>query len=94
MGATTTGESIALIAECLNRAHAATTSVVTVLENMVNQTGCHWRYLTSILQAGSGHIIGSDFSHLADIIVAVENKARVGVCLDTCRSPFVYNYRG
>ncbi|PBK60224.1 AP endonuclease, partial [Armillaria solidipes] len=68
VGATTTGESIGLIAECLNRAHTATTSVVTVLENM----------------AGSGHIIGSDFSHLADIIAAVEDKSRVGVCLDTC----------
>ncbi|KAK0496649.1 xylose isomerase-like protein [Armillaria luteobubalina] len=68
VGATTTGESIGFIAECLNRAHAATTSVVTVLENM----------------AGSGHIIGSDFSHLADIITAVEDKSRVGVCLDTC----------
>ncbi|KAK0435389.1 xylose isomerase-like protein [Armillaria borealis] len=68
VGVTTTGESIGLTAECLNQAHTATTSVVTVLENM----------------AGSGHIIGSDFSHLADIIAAVEDKSRVGVCLDTC----------
>ncbi|KAK0196366.1 xylose isomerase-like protein [Armillaria mellea] len=68
VGATTTGESIGFIAECLNRAHAGTTSVVTVLENM----------------AGSGHTIGSDFSHLAGIIAAVEDKSRVGVCLDTC----------
>ncbi|KAK0436147.1 hypothetical protein EV421DRAFT_1739800 [Armillaria borealis] len=37
VGTSTTGESIGLIAECLNRAHEATTSVVTVLENMVNQ---------------------------------------------------------
>ncbi|SJL17450.1 related to Probable endonuclease 4 [Armillaria ostoyae] len=63
VGATTTGESIGLIAECLNQAHTAMTSVVTVLENM----------------AGSGHIIGSDFSHLADIIAAVKDKSRVGV---------------
>ncbi|KAK0442047.1 xylose isomerase-like protein [Desarmillaria tabescens] len=68
VGAATTAESIGLIAECLNRAHKATTSVVTVLENM----------------AGGGHIIGSDFSHLADIIAAVEDKSRIGVCLDTC----------
>ncbi|KAK0435365.1 xylose isomerase-like protein [Armillaria borealis] len=48
--------------------HVATTSVATVLENI----------------AGNGHIIGSDFSHLADIIAAVEDKTRVGICLDMC----------
>ncbi|KAK0439054.1 xylose isomerase-like protein [Desarmillaria tabescens] len=74
VGAATTAESIGLIAECLNRAHKATTSVVTVLENM----------------AGGGHIIGSDFSHLADIIAAVEDKSRIGVCLDTCMARVAY----
>ncbi|KAG7442397.1 AP endonuclease [Guyanagaster necrorhizus] len=68
VGTGTTAESIALIAECLNRAHKTTTSVMTVLENM----------------AGTGYVIGSQFSHLADIIAAVEDKSRVGVCLDTC----------
>ncbi|KAL1677425.1 xylose isomerase-like protein [Schizophyllum commune] len=61
-------ESLTLIAECLNRAHKETTSVVTVIENM----------------AGAGNIIGGEFSHLAGIIDQVENKERVGVCFDTC----------
>jgi endonuclease IV len=46
----------------------------------------------SILQAGAGNIIGSDFAHLAGIISEVEDKSRVGVCLDTCKlcpSPFL-----
>jgi endonuclease IV len=38
------------------------------------------------LQAGAGNIIGCDFAHLADIIKEVEDKTRVGVCLDTCTS--------
>ncbi|PBK61700.1 hypothetical protein ARMSODRAFT_981269 [Armillaria solidipes] len=43
VGTSTAGESIGLIAECLNRAHAATASVVTVLENMV--IGLQLRYI-------------------------------------------------
>lgn len=39
---------------------------------------------THLAQAGAGNIIGCDFSHLADIIAEVEDKSRVGVCLDTC----------
>ncbi|KAL1757197.1 xylose isomerase-like protein [Schizophyllum commune] len=61
-------ESLTLIAECLNRAHKETTSVVTVIENM----------------AGAGNVIGGELSHLAGIIDQVENKERVGVCFDTC----------
>lgn len=68
VGGTTTANSISLIAECINRAHKATSYVTTLLENM----------------AGAGNIIGSDFTHLADIIEEVEDKTRVGVCLDTC----------
>lgn len=60
---------MSLIAECINRAHKETSTVITVLENM----------------AGSGNIIGGDFSHLANIISEVEDKSRVGVCLDTCK---------
>ena len=33
-------ESLTLIAECLNRAHKETTSVVTVIENMVCDSLC------------------------------------------------------
>lgn len=45
------------------------------------------------------NIVGSSFSHLAEIIAKVEDKSRVGVCLDTChmfaagydiRTPEVY----
>ncbi|PFH45140.1 hypothetical protein AMATHDRAFT_51787 [Amanita thiersii Skay4041] len=68
VGAISTQECISLIAECINRAHKETKFVTTVIENM----------------AGAGNVIGSDFAHLGAIIEKVENKSRVGVCLDTC----------
>ncbi|KAI0355492.1 AP endonuclease [Trametes cingulata] len=68
VGAGTMEESLSLIAECINRAHKETESVVIVLENM----------------AGSGNVIGSRFSELGNIIKQVDDKTRVGVCLDTC----------
>ena len=34
--------------------------------------------------AGGGNIIGSTFEDLRDIIAQVEDKERIGVCLDTC----------
>ncbi|KAJ3749275.1 xylose isomerase-like protein [Lentinula detonsa] len=62
--------SMTHIADCINRSHRDTpgSKVVVVLENM----------------AGSGNIIGSDFAHLGEIIGQVDDKTRVGVCLDTC----------
>ncbi|KAK4174970.1 putative DNA-lyase 1 [Triangularia setosa] len=63
-------EACARIAAHLNAAHKATKSVITVLENM----------------CGSGNIIGSNFSDLATIISLVDDKSRVGVCLDTCHA--------
>ncbi|RDX47718.1 AP endonuclease [Lentinus brumalis] len=74
VGAATLEESIALIAECINRAHKETEHVVIVLENMV-------RFRRN---AGSGNVIGSRFAELGDIIKQVDDKTRVGVCLDTC----------
>ncbi|KAJ7494297.1 xylose isomerase-like protein [Mycena galericulata] len=68
VGQATTDESISLIAASINEAHRATESVIIVLENM----------------AGAGNIIGGDFRHLANIISQVDDKTRVGVCLDTC----------
>ncbi|PNY24456.1 DNA-(Apurinic or apyrimidinic site) lyase [Tolypocladium capitatum] len=62
--------AIARIAAQLNRAHEATKTVVTVLENM----------------AGSGNVIGSTWEDLRDIIALVEDKDRVGVCIDTCHA--------
>jgi AP endonuclease 1 len=63
-------EAIARLAGALNRSHKATKTVVTVLENM----------------AGSGNVIGSTWEDLRDVIALVENKDRVGVCIDTCHA--------
>jgi AP endonuclease 1 len=58
------------IASQLNKSHEATNSVVTVIENM----------------CGSGNVVGSKFEELRDIIDKVEDKSRVGVCIDTCHT--------
>lgn len=58
------------IAAQLNKSHKATKSVITVLENM----------------CGSGNVVGSKFEELRDIINLVEDKSRVGVCIDTCHT--------
>ncbi|KAI9739901.1 MAG: hypothetical protein M1818_004957 [Claussenomyces sp. TS43310] len=63
-------EAIARIAANLNKAHAATKTVITLLENM----------------AGAGNVIGSTFEDLRDIIALIEDKSRIGVCIDTCHS--------
>ncbi|KAL8692706.1 MAG: hypothetical protein Q9218_002327 [Villophora microphyllina] len=60
--------AIARIASALNRAHKATKTVTPVLETM----------------ASSANVIGSTFADLAAIISQVEDKSRIGVCLDTC----------
>jgi AP endonuclease-1 len=63
-------EAIARIAAQLNKAHKATKTVITVLENM----------------AGAGNVIGSTWEDLRDIIALVDDKSRVGVCIDTCHT--------
>ncbi|KAI1407832.1 AP endonuclease [Hypoxylon sp. FL1857] len=63
-------EAIGRIAKQLNKAHKATSTVITVLENM----------------AGQGNVIGNTFEDLRDIIELVEDKSRVGVCIDTCHA--------
>ena len=62
--------AIGRIAAQLNKSHKATKTVITVLENM----------------AGSGNVIGSTWEDLRDIIELVEDKSRVGVCIDTCHA--------
>jgi deoxyribonuclease-4 len=59
-----------VIAESLNRAIEATpdSNVKLVIENT----------------AGQGSNLGYQFKHLAHIIDKVEDKSRVGVCIDTC----------
>lgn len=63
-------EAIGRIAKQLNKSHRATKEVVTVLENM----------------AGQGNVVGSTWEDLRDIIGGVEDKERVGVCIDTCHA--------
>ena len=63
-------EAISRIAGALNSAHKETSTVKPVLENM----------------AGKGNVIGGTFEDLRDIIVQVEDKTRIGVCIDTCHS--------
>lgn len=63
-------ESLALVAESINLALERTKGVTAVIENT----------------AGQGSNLGYKFEHLAYIIERVEDKSRVGVCLDTCHS--------
>ena len=58
------------IAESINIALSQTRGVTAVIENT----------------AGQGTNVGFSFHHLADIISRVEDKSRVGVCLDTCHT--------
>ena len=59
-----------LIAESVNLALAQTTTAVAVIENT----------------AGQGTNLGYDFAHLARIIAGINDKSRVGVCIDTCHT--------
>ncbi|QOG12208.1 deoxyribonuclease IV [Arcobacter sp. FWKO B] len=57
-----------LIAESINKALACTKNVKAVIENT----------------AGQGSNLGYKFEHLAYLIEKVEDKSRIGVCIDTC----------
>lgn len=61
-------ECIKLIANCINIAIKKVPNVIVVLETT----------------AGQGSNIGSKFEELAQIIDLVEDKSRIGVCIDTC----------
>ena len=63
-------ECLERIAESINMALDRTQGVTAVIENT----------------AGQGSNLGFSFYHLASIIDKVEDKSRVGVCLDTCHS--------
>lgn len=63
-------ESLQLIADSINMALERTRGVTAVIENT----------------AGQGSNLGFDFEHLAYIIDRVEDKSRVGVCIDTCHA--------
>lgn len=44
--------------------------------------------VTAVIEstAGQGSNLGYDFAHIARIIARVEDKSRVGVCVDTCHT--------
>ncbi len=63
-------ECLTTIAESINLAHKAVPDVIAVIENT----------------AGQGTNLGWSFEQLAAIIEQVEDKSRVGVCLDTCHA--------
>lgn len=64
----TEDDSLKQIAEGLNLSIAATKDVTLVIENT----------------SGQGGAVGYRFEHLARLIELVDNKKRMGVCLDTC----------
>ena len=61
-------EALKIIAERVNEIIEQTEEVVLVLETT----------------AGQGSNLGYRFEHLASIIELVEDKSRIGVCIDTC----------
>ena len=63
-------ESIAQIAKAINFIHSQTSYMTIVLENT----------------AGGGGTVGVNFTELRSIIDQVENKERIGVCIDTCHA--------
>lgn len=63
-------ECLSRIAQSINIALSKTEGVTAVLENT----------------AGQGSNLGFRFEHLAQIISQVEDKSRVGVCIDTCHA--------
>jgi deoxyribonuclease-4 len=63
-------ECLSLIAESVNIALSKSNGVTAVIENT----------------AGQGTNLGYRFEHLRHIIDRVEDKSRVGVCIDTCHS--------
>ncbi len=68
-------ECLSKISESINMAHDKTTGVKAVIENT----------------AGQGSNLGYKFEQLAQIIDKVEDKSRIGICIDTCHM-FVAGY--
>ncbi|MFC3390921.1 deoxyribonuclease IV [Aidingimonas halophila] len=63
-------ECLSRIADSINEALAQTRGVTAVIENT----------------AGQGTNLGWHFDHLIEIIEQVDDKPRVGVCIDTCHA--------
>jgi deoxyribonuclease-4 len=66
----TESECLKRISDSINLALDKTQSVIAVIENT----------------SGQGSNLGYQFEHLAQIIDQVNDRSRVGVCLDTCHS--------
>ncbi|RUR36546.1 deoxyribonuclease IV [Vreelandella populi] len=64
------GDCLKRIAESVNEALSQTRGVTAVIENT----------------AGQGTNLGWRFEHLAEIIRHVDEKSRIGVCIDTCHA--------
>ena len=58
------------LASYINKAIKETSFVKVVLENM----------------AGTGNLVGSDLNDLKYVIDLIEDKSRIGVCIDTCHT--------
>ncbi len=63
-------ESLNYIADAMNKTIANTNSALLIIENT----------------AGQGSNLGFKFEHLSYLIKKIDNKNRVGVCLDTCHT--------
>ena len=61
-------DCIELIAESINYAIQQVLGITIVLENVT----------------GSGHLVGRSFDELRSICDLIDDKSRIGVCLDTC----------
>ena len=70
LGQISEDDCLKLVAESINIALDHTRGVTAVIENT----------------AGQGSGVGYRFEHLAAIIDRVEDKSRVGVCIDTCHA--------
>lgn len=68
---TSKAEAIRRVAHYINEAHGQTNFVKVVLENMAGDPS---------------RIVGSELTDIANIISMVDNKQRVGVCIDTCHT--------
>lgn len=70
LGEIAESQCLKLISESINIALDKTRGVIAVIENT----------------AGQGSNVGWKFEHLAQIIDGVEDKSRVGICIDTCHA--------
>lgn len=70
LGKITEEQCLDLIAESINIALSKTSGVIAVIENT----------------AGQGTNMGYRFEHLKHIIDGVNDKSRIGVCIDTCHA--------